>query len=496
MRSTMRDRDGTKHSGDFQLADGSILRGELLLQGAQTTLELHSSEYFDAQSDSITGVLYDRTKVSLINCVRLQTSTHSRHGEKYYSATLFPHFVLFGEEHLKSTDERIAEIHFIVDDAATLFNDYTTFGMVLNAKGYIDSMIKANDSVLGYREPATIGANPEIFYFTGKYEIFHAKTAIGEVTATNNPSVTMPGPKGFTVQNHIYLNIALQECISTAEATRRLICLLRFMEIVVGRPQNIVDLRLRIASSTERPLFLDFYWCMPPKRKESHEDRAPHPADTLINVAAEPEYFSDVLQRWVGRHPEWQEARMRFASCFSAQSHYDIDRLVSAANMFDILPSSAFQPSPDLPLEIAAARDNARDLFLALPESPERDSVLGALGRISKHVLKRKVRSRAYVLRQLAESRFPDLELVLDKTIECRNHFVHGSESKLSYEQNLEFMGFFTEALQFVFAASDLVECGWDVTQWSQHSTTMSHPFSAFRINYSLNVAALKKALA
>jgi len=65
----------------------------------------------------------------------------------------------------------------------------------------------------------------------------------------------------------------------------------------------------------------------------------------------------------------------------------------------------------------------------------------------------------------------------------------------LSHEQNHEFMGFFTEALEFVFAASDLIECGWDVKKWVSQASTASHPFANFRVDYLLNLAALKQAL-
>jgi hypothetical protein len=491
----MSDRDGAMYAGEFRMGDSPSLRGELRTRRGQTTLDVFSSEYLDASSESIAGILHDRTKVSLIDCVRLQLNTRTQDGAVQYSAAIYPHLALFGDEHLTSADARIVDMHFLVEDAATLFNDFTSFGVVLNARDHIESLVKANERVLDLQEPTQIGDNAEIFYYSGKSEIFRVETSIGTISASHNPSFALPGARGFSAHNRIFLTISTHEPVSIAESLKRLISVLRFMEVVVGRPQNILTLSFRLNSTAERPVLLDAYWCMPPSRTVTREGRNPHPIDNLIDAARQPEYFSDVLQRWIARQTDWQEARMRFSSSFESQNFYSIDRLVAAANMFDLLPETALQPVATLCPEIAEARAKARALFLSLAASPERDSILGALGRLGRQVLKRKVRDRASVLREISSQYFPDLELVLDSAVESRNHFVHGSDSKLLYEQNHEFMGFFTEALEFVFAASDLIECGWDIKKWVSQGSTASHPFANFRVNYLLNLTALKQAL-
>jgi len=83
---------------------------------------------------------------------------------------------------------------------------------------------------------------------------------------------------------------------------------------------------------------------------------------------------------------------------FAQQKSYDIDRLIRSANMFDILPDSAVPPETLLSKEIISAKDNCRRMFKALPESPERDSVLSVLGRIGKSSLKNKIRYRGNIL--------------------------------------------------------------------------------------------------
>lgn len=128
-------------------------------------------------------------------------------------------------------------------------------------------------------------------------------------------------------------------------------------------------------------------------------------------------------------------------------------------------------------------------------QSAERDSVLGDLGRVGRRVLKRKIRERARVIQLAIGEELPDFEIVLDLAVECRNRFVHGTDAKLTYEQNLEFMSFFTRALQFVFAASDLADCGWDLQKWSSGTSGGGHPFAHFRVFYLQELVRLRSVL-
>jgi hypothetical protein len=46
-----------------------------------------------------------------------------------------------------------------------------------------------------------------------------------------------------------------------------------------------------------------------------------------------------------------------------------------------------------------------------------------------------------------------------------------------------------------VFAASDLIEAGWDAKAWCATPTSMSHPFGRYRISYAENLRKLRSLL-
>jgi hypothetical protein len=199
---------------------------------------------------------------------------------------------------------------------------------------------------------------------------------------------------------------------------------------------------------------------------------------------------------WLEKDNERQDARQRFYSSFAYQQRYSVERLIGAANVFDILPDSATPNDIELPDELLDAKLRCREIFRALPVSYERGSVLDALGRVGKASLRHKTRHRAQYIVNTIGDRFPDLVLVLDEAVSCRNHYVHGSSSKIDYRQNFNMVSFFTDTLEFVYAASELIEAGWNIRTFIETPTSMSHPFGAYRVNYNSHLRAFQALVA
>lgn len=491
----MDELEGSKQTGRFTISAGTEVYGELTLAGAKTSLYLHDKEFFNTHAipgQCVKGVLHDLAKVSLIQCITTSGTGSGRRGdESYHFANIFPHFVAYGDHHIDPNEKTITEVHFVVDDATTLFYDFDAFGILLDAKPYIEQIAHANALP---REIKT-GPDPQILYFTGKREIFTANTVMGRISAVHSPSHNLGGPNGVHLKNTIFVTITFKEAVTFDDATFHTLTLLRYLGMLAGRPQNLLKFNLRIGSDPESFVFLRVYWSLPPKRDPSHEENRPHPAEVLLDAVRQPEQFARVLTNWLERQQAWHDARLRFSNSFAEQQSYSIERLIGSANMFDILPSAAVPADVMLPDQLKAAQEAARKIFGPLPPSPERDSVLGALGRIGKSTLKRKIRHRAQPLIDAVGNRFPELISVIDEAVNCRNYYVHGGKRRFDYSANFNAVNFFTDTLEFVFAASDLIEAGWDVKAWGEIPTSMSHPFGSYRVNYSLSLQNLKALL-
>ena len=82
----MQKYEGFKKAGNFMLTTGTEVQGELCLKGAATTLDLYSGAFFDTHANQdIFGLFYDRSKVSLINCIKMSgPGSVSRGDERYH----------------------------------------------------------------------------------------------------------------------------------------------------------------------------------------------------------------------------------------------------------------------------------------------------------------------------------------------------------------------------------------------------------------------------
>jgi hypothetical protein len=163
--------------------------------------------------------------------------------------------------------------------------------------------------------------------------------------------------------------------------------------------------------------------------------------------------------------------------------------------MFDILPKDAVGKTGDVSDEVKSVAGQCKELFKKISSCPERDSILGALGRIGKYNLRSKVKNRAKFVTDKIEDRLPELELIINEAINCRNFYVHGTEGKITPEIRSRFSPFFTDTLEFIFGASDLIEAGWDIKKWVSQGSCLSHPFSQYIHGYPMNLKEFKESI-
>lgn len=476
--------------GKFLIGSNKELWGELRVAGTNSLLYVRDDEDFQPYVPAdgcVTGVLHDLVKVTLFQCINLAGLGYgTRNSETYYYTRIFPHFVLEGQRHV-GTSDRISNITFRLEDGTNLFYDFDAFGSVIDSRPHIERVATAN----GLDRPIPIGPEPKIVYFAGKREIVAVDTKVGRFRAQHNPRWYLPGPRGVRIDNFISVRLDLEDPVSLDEAISRTLRLLRFLELIIGRPQNLEDLFVQV--DKER---LKVHWSHRPTRKEESEnDRSPQPADMLLMPVEDPDEFGRVMQNWINNDEERQDARGSFHLSFAKQRRYSVDRLIASANMFDLLPKSATVQDVSMTEDLRRATNDSRNLFRNLPRSYERDSVLNALGRVGKPSLKHKTGHRGQILIDALGGRLQDLRLILDAAIDCRNHYVHGTTSEIDYTNNFDLVIFFTNTLEFVFGASELVEAGWDINRFAKRGTTMTHPYGSYLVGYKRSLEDLKRLL-
>ncbi|WP_234729970.1 ApeA N-terminal domain 1-containing protein [Acidocella facilis] len=490
--------EGEKRIATVQIAPNQTAVAEFLLDGQNSYLKIHSPQslHFWTPPAVIFGVLGNGAHIAFYDCVSLGEQSSFIVGKSKipiaamrYITTLFPHGVVIGGLSL-TENVRFCSVQISVDDAAEIFYDFDTFGYVSSPHQCIEFILEKTKEKRG--RSITAGENPIICYFTGKEKICEIDSSFGKISVNHTVSESHGLSKGIHLDDRIFIDLQLQKGDEFSKVLDKILVLLRFFQIMAGRPQNLLSIEAQIDDGTGSCQKVDIYWPYKPLRRENGDN--PNPTDILINGSISKDQFTSVMSKWLDFDATRLEARVRFADTFSNQNFYDTDRIIAAANMFDILPPDALPSEKfQLPLELMRAHEVAKKEFEQLSQSPERDSILSALGRLGSLTLKRKVKYRASYITPLLDDKLPDLDFVLSEAINCRNRYVHGSFSRVDYGVvGKELVPFLTDTLEFVFGASELIEAGWNIFEWVMRNSALTHPWRVYFFHYKENLNKLK----
>lgn len=482
--------------GTFNLSPTRKVAGELSWQGEDSYLYIGDDyKLHDLDQSTITGYLHDLKKVTLIDCVGIGGSgTVSNNDTSFHHAKYFPHYIITGNSHFDVLEENIAEFSFVIEDVNSLFYDLETFNLHFDRSNIVSEIVK-NQKV---SHEVKVGEMPIIAYYTGTPTILEADTDLGLITVNHKPSFNTGGPGGVNLNNSINIAIRPSKPVCLEVATQSILDLLRFLDVILGRAQKINSYILKVENSqSERPDIFEVYLSLGPahNRPRMMDKDIPSPFGVLIDPVRRKDEFIKVLTNWLKVNSDRRVARQRFSNSFMYGRDYSINRLISAANMFDILPNSAVPRDEQLSDEIINAKTLCSEIFTALPDSYERSSMLNALGRIGKSSLKHKIRHRLEFIKRSIGNELEDIQLVADEAVNCRNYYVHGSKTKIDYSRFEMATSFFTDTLEFIFAISELIEAGWGANKWFHKPSSLSHPFVRYRVQYKENIALLKEQL-
>ena len=479
-------------NGMFSVSTTQELTGSLSLNREDTILHLWGDQIKNIETldrTTITGILENQKKVSLIDCIVTQSGRFYGKEGVFHHYRLFPHYVVIGNRHHLPSEKTISRISFVIDDAMALFHDHVAFGTVNIPPDRVNELA----SMELFEKIQFENDYPVLAYWTGKTQIFAADTVIGKISACHQPSFDMGGPHGASITNRIAIFIEFSEVMNVKAVDVELRKVLRFFHTILGRPQNLIELQI-IEDGTTYPESSDLHLNMYPKYSRSSNIREPDFRDILVDAASDQEGFSRLMCAWLLKEETWRIARSRFATGWARARSYDADRIVGAANMFDLLPHDAVPSDAILEECLEATVQKSRQIFKELPQSEKRDNILGYLGRLKKPSLKEKVRYRSELISSRIGDSIQDIDSVTDAAVDLRNIFVHGSTSAVASKEKLqESISFLTDTLEFVFCASDLVESGWDIESWHKKQKGAGHPFATYLRTYSEELARFQE---
>ncbi|SDP79345.1 hypothetical protein SAMN04488512_1502 [Sulfitobacter litoralis] len=495
-----------KYDGVF-IERQEALPGHLKSDGEQTQLSLahsHDVARFYQSNSEVHGSLDDGAKASLIDCISQGNTTYGLRDNDSARSQMFPHFIVVGDEWVDAEQEFVSQIEYFPADVDCLSGFRRDFGMIHPTKNEFQKILVADEARLAKiskerdwdktdRDAVDVGDHPILQYYSGNFQIVKVDCKDCLIEISNRPSHGRGSSRGVKIENQITVNLKFPRPLKLEKAATKLLIVHSFLELCLGKRQEYQNIKLKPADRKDHKLF-DLHWSYANERVRK-TGRHPHAGDVLADFGRRKSEFSKLLGNWVDTSEQMAEARGRFSSCFFSSS-YSPDRVVAAANIFDLLPEDRVPKARQLDEETLALVKEFKPKFRSLPESFARQEMLGAIGRIGKASLRDKINHRVAILTKHMGSSFSELTVPCQQGVICRNHYVHGSEAAFDYQNEFPSFAFITDTLEFVFALSDLLEMGWSYRDWREHGTTQSHAFGSYCVNYAGELHKLKELLA
>lgn len=448
-------------------------------------------------------MLSDGKKASLLNCVLNGQTQHRFDEHTQFETTFLPNYIVVGEEFIRSDEPVIRAIHYHFKNIASLLSGQKTFRSFSpdpsDVLRFLEHEHKRSAEIadkFGWPKSSfepEIGEHPYLLYFSGVWEIVASATEIGRISLTNRTSHSMGNAAGIGINNEVTVNIEFVEPVELNTTIDSLYTLHSLFELSLGHRQRyqwieleLTHLKKSVRDDLHQTARLYWSFC----NEGIEDDSKASQRDALLAPDRRPDEFAKVTAAWMDSSAIMGEPRGRFANAFFG--HYGINRIVGAANMFDLLPDTHAPKKMEPDASLTKAVKQCRGIFESLPDSFARQSVLSALGRVGRASLRDKVYHRANKITEAVPGKFLDLRLPCNHAVLARNHYVHGSPASFDYQEHFSEFAFITDTLEFVFAASDLLDLGWDLKSWMDQGTTMTHPFGAYIVNYSMNIRHLK----
>jgi ApeA N-terminal domain 1 len=488
----------TSFLGHFTV-QGTDHAGALFMDGANSKLEIYSDEFLHLKDEEMTcvrGVSKEGVSISAVYCVPLILSGSASYYDKNKSyMTLRPNYVILGPRYLEPEENVIAAISFTFSEANQLFYDWSTFGRIFRKHrlsfGQLREILRGVRRAPKHRRR---GGHLDLYYRWDRGPILEVGCDVGKITVWNATGGKFPSPDGLDVRNRVRITCAFSTPVNLEAALLVQRQMMSLFELAAQARQNVDDITLEhTGAPDETPLIL----------RMIHEEREKvdmlMPTDALLNGGLHEEEFTTVLTRWMDTSSDRRAARQRFMDGFRRGYSYKTDRLIGAANAFDLLPSTDFSKHGALPAEVesliaeledrvkAAAKDNP-----AINDHKER--LLNNLGLVRGLNLRNKVLQRWATVPSCIASKLPEMENAIAHSVHARNFFVHGSEVKMSAQAVYDLAPFFTDTLEFVFGISELCHCGWDADRWAKDGYSLSR-YKWYMSQFPTYMERLKAAL-
>lgn len=479
-----------KMSGTFTIG-GEHIQGELILDGEDTKLNLISRNKipYNLEPHSIFGETLDHKKISLYECVGYATWAEGTYPNPVYRREVFPHYTAIGSQHIDWNEETFRSISFKTTDLGLIFSERGTFGSTwIEPKKLRELLDEKNDT-----DHKDVGDTPLIFYYSGSRSLKPTSLNMGDLSTTLVFNANTDDATGIRCDADRVATLTCNKPKSIDQLLTDADSILDFLAVIAGRPQVITDIIVSAAVDNTLTTQTDkvyVYWHLAPAKTSATK---PNRRYVPLTPDMDEDEFHRVFVNWTNKHHEWSVARKRILRWQASCHHYDENRLIAAVNAFDILPDKIYPKVGTLSKEAEAKKADCKEIIKKLPHGNERSQILNTL-KFWGSQLRDKILERSNIIKIQLNAHLPQLDELLIIGLKARNFYVHGTDYGHQHYEDLTI--FLTNTMEFVFLASDLVECGWNLAKWADGEPSSGHPMASYLYSYKSDIIKFNSAKA
>ena len=458
--------DGRRIVGELRLKNSDLLDSNVvnIVDDAFVCVE---------DGDSLHGIS-EAGRVSLLDCTQggVLDST-GRSDFTIYHGDISFRYALFGNQHIDINTNCIRGIQFTLEgiESHVFTRDrFEKFGHLLDPNEEILDAIARNRP--DFLKGEFVRGKAMVSCFTGDWAFLpRFKTVLGNIQVGRSMQI------GLLEQNTEYTPRVIvdfdDDPTTLNGAWEKMRDIRQFFAWMMGYAPGWKDVQVITSRLDDEGLpqdkdgYLDAFG--PNEWKPVLEDTSRF--GSLIDASRNPDHFMEVMGNWLKRNGDdkRRSANARFFSSFQgASSRFLEDRIISAANTFDLLPKEDKPQAQPLPGGIAKVLESARnEIKRQSCSDTQREDVLNALGRIRTN---QRLRSIVEHRAEIVEGRFgtealKDLKKVIRSAVKCRNFYTHGGDDRAPSDTKYKdpaAMLFLSNTLEFIYGASELLLCEWD----------------------------------
>lgn len=442
--------EGRRIVGHLKLKKGDLLDSNVVSIVNDSLVHI-------TDGDSLHGVS-EAGKVSLLDCIRgglLSTTTWGNfsihHGDISFR------YALFGKHHINIDEKCIRGIQFTLDgvESSVFVHDrFEKFGHLYDPDKEILDAIERNRP--DYLKGDFVQGKAMVSYFTGDWDLLpRFKTVLGTLHVGRSMQIDFHG-RNMEDTPRVRVDFD-DEPVTLNGALEKMREIRQFFAWMMGYAPGWKDVQVFTSRLDEKGRWADAESILdvfgPNEWKHVPEDARRFGA--LIDASLYPDHFAEVMAKWLERNGNGRRksANSRyFGSLQGITDRFIEDSIVSAANTFDLIPNE--------------------------------DKPKAKNGRTLRDVVEHRAK---IVLEHFGSDRLQRIDEVIWMAVKCRNYYTHGPRGQntdgIDYT-DFELVIFLARTLEFIYGASELLLCGWDISKSAAHAW---HPLGGFVESYDHN---------